>query len=152
MSFAITEQTQLVRELVRDVLVTASEPLTANDIAATDAAKGLGFTAIHISNALSHLASMRVTPFPIMRRRTHGKGNALWEYYDPTRIRPTPTTKPNVPRRKAKVRHQSTPAALPSVATTSQGYATSTPDAGQAKAIVLSLGGVSVRIELEGAK
>lgn len=84
----ISPKVSALRLAIRDVLAMATEPLTSPQIAGTLAVQQTGASIVEVSNALYNLMRLKRKAFPLKRLANPGKGQAQWQYYNPTVIKP----------------------------------------------------------------
>lgn len=150
MKFNITERTQLVRMAIADILREATTPQTGEDMARHQAATCIEANARELAARARELCGLKAPPFPIDSVLvTPGKRG----FFDPTRVAVDRTA--GAKRKKVRRKNPVTPVATPETDFTfnpieleEREPAVQLP--ANAKSISLTVGGVSIRIELTG--
>lgn len=88
MTTRLKDETIILRDAIKDVLDSASEPLTTTAIAQHPAVSCLGLPENIVCGHVQRLYARKRKVFPLARVPHHGSGRATYAYYNPTVVQP----------------------------------------------------------------
>lgn len=170
-------RTAILREAIEEVLLSASAPLTAMEIAQAPSVAALGVSEQNVQSALYTMhQNPHLCAFKMVRvQASRGDTSAWWEYYNPDVLTTLPkrSDAPRATRRKKPARRRADRASLPAAQPgefkfnpeeflqdipesarqvgpfpVEPGSAPVAPER-KPRAMSISVGGVTVRIEME---